>query len=249
MTNAGTMTAATIYEALVRDGYYKSTAPVSRAEYHQILARFAEEIDPLDIRIGLKHPRLGAPNPIGPHNDCNYFADGLSWYCGDDGDAGARLYVCEMAPLERTLSESDLEHLSGARVSLMRQRVAHTTIARWERGRPILFCPLGSCSLERDSEESRSVVHRFYQRVRELGTDHRLRGANMDLRTGQFLIVDDRRFVHGREALPADSSRTLHRSYLLMRERESWLQRTVAERPFGSMQPGERSALTDRAPA
>ncbi|MCA9695576.1 MAG: TauD/TfdA family dioxygenase [Myxococcales bacterium] len=232
-----TIAAGDIYDALVRDGYYKSPEPVPLEEFDQTMAALAEQLDPIDIRLRLKHPNLGGVQALEAHNECNHFADGLAWYWKDDGGAGDRLFISPMAPIEASLGDAELEHLAHARVSLMRLRVPHTTLARRERGRPILFCPLGPCAFDAQVPGREEAITRFYKRVREVTASARATSPTLEMRSGDFLLLDDRRWVHGRDALPEESSRVLRRTYLVMREREHWLRRTVSQRPFGAMRP------------
>ena len=238
-----TPTAAHIYRTFMREGYYKSPQPMPQDEYLALLDEFARPFDSMTIRLGIRHPRLGNPAAIMAHSECNHFSDGVTWYCAEDGGASQQLYISPIAPIEAALSERDLELLSGARITLLAQRDPFTSVVRWERGRPVLMCPLGGCSLERDSEEGRDAVKRFYRLVRELAAEHRLRGEDIELHTGEFLMIDDRRFVHGRDALPEQCERVLVRSYLQMRDREYWLTRTVSDRPFGQTHPEPEAAL------
>ena len=158
----------------------------------------------------------------------------MAWYCVEVDGADDRLFISPMAPLERALDEAQLEHLEHAHVTLMRARVPKTTIVRRERGRPILFGPLGLCAFDEDVPGRREAVEAFYRARLELAERHRLSG--LSLRTGQFLIIDDRRYMHGRHALPDGCGRVIRRQYLDLHDREAWLTRTVERRPFGTME-------------
>ena len=221
----------------IQDGYYKSPQPVTRERFQALLSEIAELFDPIDIRLGIRHPNLGRPKELHAHNECNHFADGIAWYCVDDGGASGSFYISPMAPVEARLDEEDLAHLEHAHVTLLRQRAPHTTVARWERGRPILLFPFGPCSFDERVPGRREAIERFYRVVRELTRANRLRGPDMALRTGEFILVDDRRYAHGRDALPPNTTRVLHRAYMHLRDRERWLRRTVDERPFGAQFP------------
>ena len=113
---------------------------------------------------------------------------------------------------------------SGISSTLTRGRAAPTENAAAEEpaassGRARVFWSFSAIQIPRGAgPELVDRVQRFRARVNEVGARSRIQGGPIALDDGQFLIIDDHRFFHGRDPLPEGSRRHLFRCYLALHD-------------------------------
>ena len=200
-------------DSLASRGYYRSPASVPFERFLDAMALLGEIKKPTEIRPQGPNPVLESGRPLLPHNDCNYYADYIVWYCREDGGAGDRTFIVDMDPLYAALSRDDRERLARVRVVLPNHEGGGAPILREREGQPQLFYVPWSL-FHRGDPDVAATLRRFHAAVKDHAASARIQGGPIALRTGQFLIVDDARFMHGRDAVPDDAPRHLFRCYV-----------------------------------
>ncbi|MCA9694103.1 MAG: hypothetical protein KC636_31245, partial [Myxococcales bacterium] len=197
-------------ESLRARGYYKSDVPITHDEFLARMAAIGEIKKPTEIQPGGPNPVLESGRPLLPHNDCNYYAEYIAWYCRDDGGAGDRTFIVDVSPLYEALTADELDRLARVRVMLPNHEGGGTTIVREQGGaRRLFYVPW---SLYHDGDPAvAETLRKFHAMVKELAARERIQGGPITLTSGEYLIVDDGRFMHGRDAVPDDAPRHLFR--------------------------------------
>ncbi len=208
-----------IMESLCAKGYYRSPEPVDYEEFERLARSFSSIKRPMELRTGGPNPVLESERGMTPHNDCNHYADCVAWYCRKADGAGDRTFLTEVVDVIESFDDHELSMLSRVGIHLPLHEVARTSIVRREDHRLRIFWSFSAIRIPRDAErqsELLDIVRRFRERVNEVGELKRIQGGPIALDDGQFLIVDDHRFFHGRDPLPAGSGRHLFRCYLAL---------------------------------
>ncbi|MCB9748522.1 MAG: TauD/TfdA family dioxygenase [Myxococcales bacterium] len=204
---------STILASLRARGFYRSDVQLSREEFLACMRALGDVKKPTEIRPRGPNPVLESGRPLLAHNDCNYYADFIAWYCRDDGGAGDRTFIVDAAPLLASLSPEELARLARVRVVLPNHEGGGTTVVRWQGGAPRLFYVPWALFHDGDPVVL-DTLRRFHARVKEHTQRERVQGGPIALRSGEFLIVDDGRFMHGRDAVPDSAPRHLLRVYV-----------------------------------
>lgn len=212
--------AAAILDALATHGYYRSPTPAPFAAFERLMASIASVKRPMELRTGGRNPVLESERGMTPHNDCNHYADCVAWYCRRADGAGDRTFITEIAEVISALSREELDALAQIGIRLPLHEVARTRVVRREDDRVRVFWSFSAVQVPRSPERARLIelVQAFRSRVNEVGARARIQGGPIALDDGQFLIIDDHRFFHGRDPLPPGSRRHLFRCYLRLHD-------------------------------
>ena len=213
------ITSDDILGALAERGYYRSPGPVEFDEFDALMRSLAAVKRPMELRTGGRNPVLESERGMTPHNDCNHYADCVAWYCRRADGAGDRTFITEIADVVAELDGDDLEAMAGVGIHLPLHEVARTRVVRRVGGRARVFWSFSAIQIPRGAgSELVDRVQRFRARVNEVGARSRIQGGPIALDDGQFLIIDDHRFFHGRDPLPEGSRRHLFRCYLALHD-------------------------------
>lgn len=198
---------------LAATGYYRSSVALTFEQFSDCMAELGAVKKPTEIRPQGPNPILESGRPLSPHNDCNYYADYVAWYCRDDGGAGDRTFIVDVTPLYEQLSTRELDALAKVQVRLLNHEGGGCSVIRWLDDRPQLFYVPWSLFHDGDAFVD-ATVRKFHRLLKQRASTERIRGGPIALRTGHFLIIDDHRFMHGRDAVPDEAPRHLFRVYV-----------------------------------
>ena len=131
-----------------------------------------------------------------------------------------RTFITEIAEVISALSGDELDALAQIGIRLPLHEVARTRVVRREDDRVRVFWSFSAVQVPRSPERAALIelVQAFRSRVNEVGARARIQGGPIALDDGQFLIIDDHRFFHGRDPLPPGSRRHLFRCYLRLHD-------------------------------
>ena len=170
---------------------------------------------PMELRTGASKRLLELEVPIRAHNDCNHYADCVAWFCRRAEGAGDRTFLLEARRVLEAMPDALRDALRDVSIYLPLHERAHTTVVRGEGESLRLFWSFAAIQMRRDSKLFEAALE-FRELIKEVTAAYRMPTTETALEDGQFLLVDDHRFLHGRDALPAGSQRHLHRCYLLL---------------------------------
>ncbi len=190
--------------------------PLSDAAYNDLACTLGEVVgrERVALRPGA-HAYLAKPGPVPLHTD-HPDVDVVGWLCKtQDADDGASVLLDAWPVLER-MTEEDRDALRSIHLECpplpggppSERRPLLRKVQGLQRDAlfcsPWLRCADGSTSQQQALESFRQVlsvaIHKGSRRIR--------------LAQGSALFVDNRRILHGRDAIAADSNRVLLRVWL-----------------------------------
>ena len=220
---------ATVLSSLSECGYAHVKVPVSLDTFEQLSSEIGTIELRTDIKIDRKGEALQAQNRIATGRPSTYQADPLdfhsdnprmnvlAWYCvaQDETDGATRLI--DTSNVAEYFSEDELAVLTGINV----------TYSIWLPGsdresflnEPLLTkTPFGYRTyyqswflLDRYSDEQASALNRFAGYISQMSETNSI---GVKLAKGESLFIDNRRILHGRNALGYRSERHLIRLYI-----------------------------------
>jgi hypothetical protein len=221
-----------IRKSLLRYGLAHVTASLSADAFHALAeltghieertdivvdaARRREESAARDDTLGKSRPGVYQPESLALHTD-RPTAGILAWYCVEQDDRAGETILVDTVNL--------VDHLSGDQLAALSEIQVPYTIRQGASRREHLF--LQSLLVKKGtqyevfyvpwnlpepgSSEARSALARFAEYVK-LSALHR--ALRIRLMPKQSLFINNRRMLHGRDALPEDSKRRLIRLYI-----------------------------------
>ncbi len=201
-----------VIETVSREGYFRGPSKTTIDEFRSIAAAFGDVFYEADVRMGGERPRnYQLPSQIDFHTD-HVSAEVAAWYCLERESDGGAMQFIDLAPIAEDLSRDELADLARVRVP---------DNAVWSEGGDIALCTVEGdqvsfhyvpwLDLKVPDDAARRALDRFEAGVR------RAKAADiieMDLTPGELVFVDNRRIMHGRAAIPADSRRHLKRLWI-----------------------------------
>jgi hypothetical protein len=224
--------AETIRASLATDGLALVATRLSAEDFEALGSLIGVVEERTDIRIdparrqaqmasrsdalGKARPGVYQAESLGMHTD-RPTAAVLAWYCFEqDVDAGETILV-DTSDMADYFSLDELTTLAGVQVSyavrrpnaagemVFRQPLLTRSGARYE----VFYVPWNVA--EPSTTEARCALEKFADYVRQ-GRDQR--AIRIRLWPGESMFIDNRRMLHGRDALPEASKRHLLRLYI-----------------------------------
>jgi hypothetical protein len=224
--------AATIRSSLATDGLAQITTRLSPEDFDALAGLIGVVDERSDIRVdparrkeqmALRSDELGRSRPSGyqaeslaMHTDRPTAAI-LAWYClAQDERVGATILL-DTSDLAEHLSPDELTALRGVQVSYAlrqpgapgEQVLQHPLLAG--AGPRYEICYMPWTVSEPSSVDGGRALEKFADYVRQ-GQERR--AIPIRLEPGESLFIDNRRMLHGRDALPEDSKRHMVRLYI-----------------------------------
>ena len=223
--------AQTIRSSITTDGLALVTTRLS-AEDFKVLGRMIGTVDlQSDIRVDPARRRaqmatrsdaMGKARPSGYqaeslalHTD-RLTAAVLAWYCVEQGETGGETILVDVSDVAEQFSSDELTILCRTPISyaiprpdaeeqVYQQPLLTRVGARYE----VFYMPWSIS--EPSQPEDRRVLEKFADYLRRAQDQRAIR---VRLQPGESLFIDNRRMLHGRDALPETSKRHLLRLYI-----------------------------------
>ena len=226
--------AATIRSSLQTDGLARVTTRLTLADFEAlggvigvVELRTDIRVDPArrEAQMGSRGDALGRSRPgvyqaesLALHTDRPTAAT-LAWYCIAQDDRGGETVLLDTSDLAEHLSSDVLATLCGIHVSYAiplpgspgEQVFQHPLLAGAGPPYDVYYVPWNLT--EPASNDERRALEEFADYVRR---GHERRAIRVRLEPGESLFIDNRRMLHGRDALTAETNRHLVRLYLRM---------------------------------
>jgi hypothetical protein len=207
-----------IRKELFEKGYHHH--PVSR-DFECITRELGGEIVRDSVRLHLSARLVHSPGAIPFHTD-SILADYVGWHCLEPTARNGEILLIDGHDILSGFSPSELRDL--ARVQSGPSHPGHTIayqrpLLGWLRGRPRLFYTPWNI-VDTDNTTTMKLLNRF---KRILDRCAREKAIGIRLERGESLFIDNRRILHGRSKLPADSPRHLTRVWIARGEIETEL--------------------------
>jgi alpha-ketoglutarate-dependent taurine dioxygenase len=209
MAAGGGWVAMEFEAALAEDGIAVVRSGVTRDEFFALAASLGTIISELAVFVDPAQTQyVRNPASVPFHTDHHPLVDVIGWYCVRPCQSGAPNVFLDARDAYDRLSPSDRERLRGARLRLKSE--GRIPVLSFDRGRPrfawnsVWLEPPGDPDTER-------AVRRFAEL---LDGEHGVRTITVPLQADELVLIDNRRFLHGRPPLPADSRRLLYRLWI-----------------------------------
>jgi hypothetical protein len=224
--------AATIRSSLETDGLVRVTTRLTLEDFEAlggvigvVELRTDVRVDPArrDAQMGSRGDALGRSRPgvyqaesLALHTD-RPTAAVLAWYCIAQDDRGGETVLLDTSDLGEHLSPDVLATLRGVDVAYAiplpgssgEQVFRHPLLAGAGPPYEVYYVPWNLT--EPASKEERRALEKFADYVRR---GHERRAIRIRLEPRESLFIDNRRMLHGRDALSAETKRHLVRLYL-----------------------------------
>jgi alpha-ketoglutarate-dependent taurine dioxygenase len=195
-------------------GHVLAAPAGSRSEFLESIARWGEPVS--QERIALRegaHAYVARPGPVPLHTD-HPDSDLVAWWCEEQDEEDGATLLLDALPVVAALPERTRERLS--QVQLACPPLAGGPPSE---SRPVLrdgedgialFCSPWLRAVGADPDHQAALD----ELRRGLSTEARTRTRRRRMARGDVLIVDNRRVLHGRGAIPPTSRRVLHRVWV-----------------------------------
>ena len=207
-----------VLRGLTESGYYRSPAPMPFAQFRAVMATLGHVDRAKDFRTGGSMPIFEEETPMALHNDCNHYSDCVAWYCKSADGAGDRTFF---TPISRVLEETPDAMIKALRsVNIFKplnDAPPRFPVIRGSGAGLRLFWSATSVQMRRDPELIEATKG-FKKIVNRFANECRLPKSETALQDGQFFVIDDHQFLHGRDALPAGCRRHLSNLYLRLHD-------------------------------
>lgn len=201
-----------VIDAVSDKGYYRSPSVVSLDLFREVAESFGEIFYEADVRMGGERPRnYQLPAEIDFHTD-HVSAEIAAWYCLERESDGGAMQFIDLAPIVGAMSEDELGAL---------ERVRVPDNAVWSEGGDIPLCARQNgqrvyhyvpwLELKAPDADAKQALAKLEAGIRRAKSSDLI---ELDLVPGEMVFVDNHRVMHGRAAIPANSSRHLKRFWI-----------------------------------
>jgi Taurine catabolism dioxygenase TauD, TfdA family len=213
---------STVKQALDEVGIVVVRSRATRAQFFAMANRLGVVFSELAVFVDAqKQQYVRNPAAVPFHSDHHPFADIIGWYCIRPCQSGAPSIFLDVRDAYDRLSRVDRDKLLTLRLRLKAaSRQLLIPVVSFNRGRPRFAW--NAIWLEKPIEATAKAALRRFTKMLTGGADART--ISVSLRAGEFVLIDNKRFLHGRAPLPPDSHRMLYRVWINSDSRATRLQ-------------------------
>lgn len=213
---------AKVKQALDEVGIVVVRSRTTRDQFFAVANRLGVVFSELAVFVD-PHQRQYVRNPAAVpfHSDHHPLADIIGWYCVRPCQTGAPSIFLDVRDAYDRLRPADREQLLSLRLRVKAaSRQGTIPVVSFDRGRPRFAW--NAVWLEKPIEpKAESALRRFSTML--TGAND-VRTVSVSLRARDFVLIDNKRFLHGREPLPPNSRRLLYRVWINLDSRATELQ-------------------------
>lgn len=205
--------AVSIVDRLARDGLYRG-AMGSREAWETTLAELGEVVGRERITLHVTGRNLHSTDAISFHTD-SAIADLVAWYCVRQDPAGGATSFLDLGAMGQVLDPDDFEGLRLVRhkcPSQRRSRLVDVPLLLDEgtAARPRFFFTPWLI----DPQLGPEALAAYRAFVEALAEHEEEWVEHVRLEPGEVVVIDNRRILHARSELPAQSPRLLERAWI-----------------------------------
>jgi len=225
----GVVSSTMILNALSEHGYAHIRVPVSLEAFEALSSEIGTIERRTDIKVDRTGEALQARNRITDGRPSTYQADPLefhsdnprmnvlAWYCVDQDEIGGATRLIDTSNVAEYFSEDELAILTGINVtysvwlpgadreSFLNEPLLTRTASGYRTYYQSWFL------LDRYTDEQAAALNKFADYIHFMREAH---STDVKLAQNECLFIDNRRILHGRNALGSDSRRHLIRLYI-----------------------------------
>lgn len=201
-----------VQQLLVRFGWVHLRAPMTRSEFEHIASSLGQIVARDEIRLGDTGRKLHSPAAMELHTD-SFVSDINAWHCVETGNPVQATRLIDASLAVSQLEPEDRRAL--CRVTMDCPNRSHDRFhckpLLSTRGEQLFIFYTPWFLHEPPDDQSRRALDRFQQLIeRENSTND----INVALESGEALFIDNKRMLHGRDALRPGTRRHLSRVWI-----------------------------------
>ena len=195
-----------------RNGFCHLQQKLDIESFKEITMLLGDPVGQDEIRLGVTKRKLHSTGPLEMHTD-SFIADLIAWHCVEPGSQPAPTVIVDTTDLPEHFSSSELEALS--RVTMKCPNRSHDQFmlkplisfeeARWK----IFYTPWWL--IEPDDPRAQDAYSKFCEYVKHKRANE---SRHQTLGKSESFFIDNKRMLHGRDALPPSSNRFLMRVWI-----------------------------------
>lgn len=213
---------STVKRALDEVGVVVIRSRATRAQFFALASQLGVVISELAVFVDPEQPQyVRNPAAVPFHSDHHPLADLIGWYCVRPCQSGAPNVFLDARDAYERLSPADQDRLRSLRLRVKGADKASTIpVISFVAGR--LRIAWNSIWLAKPIAPDAVVALGRFAKMLTGGDGART--VTVALRAGELVLIDNKRFLHGRAPLPADSRRLLYRVWISCDPRAAKLQ-------------------------
>lgn len=182
----------------------------TKQQFDELTSYLGEVICPTYIEISKNNdpvkPLIKTPTEIFFHND-DLGAELIGWYCVEESQYNEPVLIMDSLKVLEHLNQSDIETLKTIYSDSETEYFCPHTVVPLMQEYGLYFPPLPMLqgTLKNTEEEKLNVLNKLYEVLLQMSEEEDYH--KFHLRKGQILIVDNRKYLHSRADLHADSRR------------------------------------------
>lgn len=206
------MIAQEINVALEHYGFLHFKQGISEDLFREVASNLGTIVAADDIKLNLSKRKLHSPEGLEFHTD-SYLSDLNAWWCEEPAEVGGAMMLIDTADIPQHFSKSEMELLTDLEMECPNR--THTKFYKRQlltnapSGRQIFYTPW--LPVEPISEELKKLRLKFASYIEE---KRRTSAIEILFSKGDCLFINNKRVLHGREALHPGTKRHLKRLWI-----------------------------------
>jgi alpha-ketoglutarate-dependent taurine dioxygenase len=201
-----------IKSVLTKEGYFHLRESISDEMFQEVVHSLGTIVGTDQIKLNVTKRKLHSPEEIEFHTD-SFVSDINAWRCEEPAVSGGATVLIDTAEFLRDFSAHETELLTTLEMECPNRE--HSTAYRKplltkeaERDR-IFYTPW--FFVDPPTDAHREVQKKFASHVEKMRKEGSI---PVTLAKGECLFIDNKRMLHGRDALPPDTQRCLKRFWI-----------------------------------